>query len=72
MLQNGYINTIVKIGIDILCLLASEKDLEAFFISFSFKIYLQIVLPFLRLSEKEKDQITEEPKEFINYSIDIC
>lgn len=50
MLQNGYINTIVRVGIDILCLFAPEKDLEAFFTAFSFKLYLQVVLPYLRLS----------------------
>ena len=37
-----------------------------------FKLYLQVVMPYLKISEKEKEDIESNPKEFVNYSIDIC
>jgi len=30
------------------------------------------VIPYLRISEQEKEDINENPKEFISYSVDIC
>ena len=38
----------------------------------SFKLYMQVVMPYLKLSEKERENIEEDPKEFVNYSLDIC
>ena len=29
-------------------------------------------MPYLKISEKEKEDIEGNPKEFVNYSIDIC
>lgn len=33
---------------------------------------MQIVLPLLRLGEKDRDRIEEDPQEFVNHQIDIC
>lgn len=38
----------------------------------SSKLFIQVVLPYMKLSEKEKEDIEGEPKEFVNYSLDIC
>ena len=37
----------------------------------SFEIYLQICLPFIRITKEEREQIKEDPVEFVNNSIDI-
>lgn len=31
-----------------------------------------MVLPLLKLSEKEEEEMEQEPNEFVNYSVDIC
>ena len=72
MSLNGYINGMVKVGIDILCILTNEEDFRPFFMMNSFKLYMQVVMPYLKLSEKERENIEEDPKEFVNYSLDIC
>lgn len=72
MSHNGYINGMVKVGIDILCILTNEEDFRPFFMMNSFKLYMQVVMPYLKLSEKERENIEEDPKEFVNYSLDIC
>ena len=72
MSLNGYINGMVKVGIDILCILTNEEDFRPFFMMSSFKLYMQVVMPYLKLSEKERENIEEDPKEFVNYSLDIC
>ena len=72
MSLNGYINGMVKVGIDILCILSNEEDFRPFFMMNSFKLYMQVVMPYLKLSEKERENIEEDPKEFVNYSLDIC
>lgn len=33
---------------------------------------MSIVLPYLRISEKEKEDIEADPKEFFNLSLDTC
>lgn len=72
MSLNGYINGMVKVGIDILCILTNEEDFRPFYMMNSFKLYMQVVMPYLKLSEKERENIEEDPKEFVNYSLDIC
>jgi hypothetical protein len=37
-----------------------------------FKIYMQVVFPYLKITEKERDDIANDPKDFVNYSVDIC
>ena len=69
---NGYVNTAVKVGIDILCTLAKEEDFRQFFMLNSYKLFMQVVLPYLRLSAKEREELETEPKEFVNYGQDIC
>lgn len=72
MVQNGYINQMVRTGIDVLCLLSNQLEFQMFFTQQSFKIYMQIVLPYTIISEKEKEDIVSDPHEFVNYQIDIC
>lgn len=73
VIQNGYINKLMTISLNCLCIFAEEKEVfNAFFLTSSFKIYLQVVLPYLRLTANDRELITEDPKEFVNYSIDIC
>ena len=38
----------------------------------SSKLFIQVVLPYMKLSEKEREDMEGEPKEFVNYSLDIC
>jgi len=58
MCQNGHINTMVKTGIEVLCLFTREiEDFNAFFMANGFKLYLQVVVPYLRISEQEKEDI---------------
>lgn len=71
-MNNGYINGIIKVCIDVVCMLTSEKDFYQFFVQNSFKVFIQIVLPMLKISQKEIEMIAEDPKEFVNLSIDTC
>ncbi|CDW80715.1 UNKNOWN [Stylonychia lemnae] len=72
ILENGHINGMVIHGIDIIASFSNERDFQFFYTQNSFKLLIQVILPLLRLSEKEKDDIENNPKEFVNYSIDIC
>lgn len=72
MTNNGYINTLVRVGIDVMCLLSREDDFRPFFLMNSFRLFLQVVMPYLRLSEKEREDMQDNPKEFVSYGIDIC
>lgn len=73
VIQNGYINKIMTLSLNCLCIFAEEKEVfNAFFLASSFKMYLQVVLPYLHLTANDRELITEDPKEFVNYSIDIC
>ena len=72
MCANGYVNTMVKVGIDMLCVLCQQEDFRPFFMLNSSKLFIQVVLPFMRLSEKEREDMEGDPKEFVNYSLDIC
>ena len=73
LLGDGHISSIAKSSLEILGLFTNENEFhQIFFIPNSFRIYLQIILPFLKLTEKEKEDMDIDPKEFINYSIDIC
>ncbi len=38
----------------------------------AFKMLLGVIIPYLRITEKEKEDIIDNPKEFVNYTIDIC
>jgi hypothetical protein len=40
----------VKVGIDILCMLASEEDFQFFFVPNAYKLYMQVVIPYLKLT----------------------
>jgi hypothetical protein len=73
MCQNGHINAIAKNGIEVLCLMT--RDLEtfnAFFMANGFKLYLQVIIPYLKISEQERENIESNPKEFVNYAVDVC
>lgn len=73
LMQNGHINSIVKTSIDVLCLLSCQSDFQiSIFVPNGYKMFMQIVIPYLRISEKEKDDIENDPREFVNYSVDIC
>jgi hypothetical protein len=37
-----------------------------------FRIYMQVVFTYLRITEKEREDIKDDPKEFVNYGVDIC
>jgi len=72
IVENGHINGIVIHGLDIIASFTNEKDFQFFYTQNSFKIFIQVILPLLKVSEKEKEDIEENPKEFVNYSIDVC
>jgi hypothetical protein len=60
------------VSIDVLCVLSKENDFSQFFVNNAFKMFMQVVIPFLKITEKEREDIADDPKEFVNYSIDIC
>jgi len=73
MCQNGHINAIAKNGIEVLCLMT--RDLEtfnSFFMANGFKLYLQVIIPYLKISEQERENIECNPKEFVDYAVDVC
>lgn len=38
--MNGYINTMMRMGIDVLCFLSAEESTKPIFLMYSFKLYL--------------------------------
>jgi hypothetical protein len=56
----------------VLCILSKENDFAQFFVTNAFKMFMQVVIPLLKITEKEREDIADDPKEFVNYSIDIC
>lgn len=71
-MENGHIQSITLTALEVLGMLSSERECSHFYIQNSYKIYVQIILPYLKLTEKEADDLTEDPKEFVNYTSDIC
>lgn len=37
-----------------------------------FKLYMQVIVPYLKISEQERENIESNPKEFVNYAVDVC
>jgi hypothetical protein len=63
----------MNVGLMSMGIFAEEQEVfSPFFLSSSYKLYLQVILPYLRLQENEIASIQDDPKEFVNYSIDIC
>ena len=71
-MQTWSVNQIVSTSLGILSSFTNEKDFNEYFLSRSCNIFLQIIIPLLKLSDKEKEDLESDPKEFVNYSIDIC
>eukprot|EP00347_Sterkiella_histriomuscorum_P023425 403334689 len=72
MIEDQNISSMVVQGINIISSFCNEKDFSSYFTQNGFKIFIQVILPLLRLSEKDKDDIESNPKEFVNHQIDIC
>ncbi len=62
----------MRVSIDVLCVFSKENDFSHFFVPNAFKIYMQVIIPYLKITEKEKEDIMDSPAEFVNYTIDIC
>ena len=38
----------------------------------SFEIFIQILLPSLKITKSEREKITDDPQEFVNLANDCC
>ena len=70
--MNGHICGIVNISINLLCLFTMQKEFTPFYTNNAAGLFLKIILPYLKITEKEREMIEDDPKEFVNYQIDIC
>ena len=70
--KNGHIRNITKCCIKLLTLLPLEKAHTEYMLSKSMDIYIQIIIPLLRVTPEEIESISDNPHEFVNASIDIC
>lgn len=71
-MESKHLRQILVQGINIIISLSNEKDFQHYFTQNGFKLFIQVVLPLLKLSERDKENIESDPKEFVNHSIDIC
>ena len=70
---NKTISDIIKSSIKIIsCFTKEAGEHKPFFIEISFEIFLEIIMPILKVTSEELMMITENPEEFVNSSNDIC
>ena len=55
-----------------MCIFAEESDFNEFYAANGFKIFVQIIIPYLKITEEERDKIEEDPKEFVRLIDDVC
>jgi len=72
MLLNKHIARIVKKAVELLAIYAAEKDFVDYFQQNSFKLFIQVCIPYLRISSNQRMLIEEDCKEFVNEQDDIC
>ena len=63
---------IVMKSLEILIFLTREQEFADFFKREGLNLYLQIVLPFLNITEQEREQMVADPQEFCHLIEDVC
>lgn len=73
LLQNRNISRIIKKSTEMLTVFSKQSDFVDFFQQNAFKIFIQVVLPFLRTSQQQRLlALEEDPKEFFAEQDDLC
>ena len=49
-----------------------EKEFADFFKNEAINLYLQVIIPFLKITESEKETLVSDPREFCNLIEDVC
>jgi len=57
---------------EVLTFLTREKEFSEFFRNEGINLFLQIVLPFLKISEVEREMLAGDSREFCNLIEDVC
>lgn len=72
LMKNGYIISLVKYSLKVLQLFSKEKNHSSFMLERSFEIFIQIIIPLLKVSPEEVQMMEDDPQEFVNSSADVC
>jgi len=57
---------------EILSVFCTEMEFAQFFSRDSQNIFLQIIVPFLKITEAERETLESDPKEFCHLIDDVC
>ena len=72
VIDNPSVQKIAMKCMQILCVFAEEEDFKEFYAKNGYKLFVQIVIPYLKVTEDEMDKISSDPKEFVQLIDDVC
>ena len=59
-------------SLEVLTFMTREKEFADFFKNEAINLYLQVIIPFLKITESEKETLVSDPREFCNLIEDVC
>lgn len=73
LFQNRNISRIIKKSAELLTVFAKQPEFADYYQQNAFKLFIQVVLPYLSISENQRMMALEEdPKEFFSENDDVC
>jgi len=72
VLENGDIRRSIMKALDVLSVFTVEQEFKDFYRGRSQSLYLQVVIPFLKITEAERETMGSDVKEFCNLIEDVC
>ena len=59
-------------SLEVVTFMTREKEFADFFKNEGINLYLQVIVPFLKITENEKETLVSDPREFCNLIEDVC
>ena len=72
MLDDSDKRKIVMKALEVLSFMTKEQEFKEFFTAEGVNLYLQIIIPFLKITETERETLVSDPQEFCNLIEDAC
>ena len=72
VLESADVQEIVKKSLEMLAVFTKEAEFTDYFTTEGHNLFLKIVLPYLKITESERESLEENPKEFCHLIEDVC
>ena len=72
VLESADVQEIVKKSLEMLAVFTKEAEFTDYFTTEGQNLFLKIVLPYLKITETERESLEENPKEFCHLIEDVC